>query len=149
MKLRPLMVLRPELGPALAVGPTPAGHRKTVPVVGGTFEGERLRGRVLPGGGDWAIARPDGVLVLDVRLTLETHDGALVHCTYGGMRHGPSEVLAALARGEVVDPATYYFRIAPSFETAAPAYAFLNRMLAVGTGDRTPAGPVYTIHEVL
>jgi hypothetical protein len=65
-----------------------------------------------------------------------------------GLRHGPPDVLAALARGEPVDPASYYFRTTPRFETAAPKYAFLNRMLAVATGDRRATGPIYTIHEI-
>lgn len=143
-----LMVLRPALAPARSLGDCPRGQRKTVPVSGGTFDGPRLRGKIL-GGGDWAFTRADGVLELDVRLTLETDDGALIHCAYRGMRHGPPEVIAALGRGEDADPSTYYFRIAPTFETAAPAYTFLNRLLAVGIGARRPSGPVYTIHEIL
>jgi hypothetical protein len=66
-----------------------------------------------------------------------------------GLRHGPPEVIAALGRGEAVDPATYYFRTTPRFETAHPKYAFLNRLLAVSTGDRRPEGPIYTIDELL
>jgi hypothetical protein len=66
-----------------------------------------------------------------------------------GLRHGPSDVIAALGRGETVDPSTYYFRILPRFETAHPAYSFLNHLIAVGIGDRRPEGPIYTIHEVL
>ena len=66
-----------------------------------------------------------------------------------GLRHGPPEVIAALGHGETVDPATYYFRTMPRFETAHPAYSFLNRLIAVGSGDRRPEGPIYTIHEVL
>ena len=94
-------------------------------------------------------SRGDGVLELDLRVTLETDDGALIHLASFGLRHGPPEVLAALARGETVDPATYYFRTTPRFETAHPKYAFLNRLLAVSTGDRRPAGPLYTIAEIL
>lgn len=146
---RPLTRLTAELQPAFQFGRTPVGERKTVYVSGGFFEGERLSGRILPGGGDWAYTRPDAVLMLDVRLTLETHDGALIDLRYTGMRHGPAEVLAALARGEPVDPAAIYFRIQPRFETADPRYAWLNRILAVGVGERLPAGPRYSIHEVL
>jgi len=149
LRSRPLTVLRPMLAPAHDLGPCPVGRRKTVPVVGGTFDGERLRGEILPEGGDWAFMRPDDVLELDVRLTLKTHDGALIHCTYRGVRHGPPEVVAALTRGEDVDPAAYYFRIVPRFETSAPAYQFLNRIVAVGVGARRPSGPEYSIHEIL
>jgi hypothetical protein len=145
---RPLMILAARLGPAQALGPTPQGERRIVPVTGGTVTG-RVTGRILPGGGDWALTRADGVLVLDVRLTLETEDGALIHVSYAGLRHGPPEAMARLARGEPVDPAAIYFRILPRFETAAPAHAWLNRILAVGMGERPAAGPRYHIHEVL
>jgi hypothetical protein len=104
----------------------------------------------VPGGSaDWLLLRADGVLELDLRATLLTHDGALISMRSFGLRHGPPEVMAAIGRGEPVDPATYYFRTTPRFETAHPAYAFLNRLIAVATGDRRADGPVYVIHEVL
>jgi hypothetical protein len=84
-----------------------------------------------------------------LRLTLKTDDGALIHMTSFGLRHGPPDAIAALARGEHVDPATYYFRTTPRFETGHPKYAFLNRLLAVSNGDRRPEGPIYTIDEIL
>jgi len=117
--------------------------------VSGHFEGPRLRGRVLPGGGDWTLLRSDGVLELDLRLTLQTDDGALIHMASFGLRHGPPDVIAALARGEKVAPSSYYFRTIPRFETGHPKYAFLNGLLAVSSGDRRPEGPIYTIDEVL
>lgn len=139
-----------ELDPPQMTGTTPAGVRKIVPVRGGTFEGPRLSGTVLAGGGhDWALIRSDGSLRLDVRLTLRTHDQATLLLTYQGFRHGPPEVLARLAAGEQVDPAEYYFRIAAFFETDAPAYSWLNALVTVGTGSRPPAGPQYDLFEVL
>ena len=149
MTFRPLFVLRLTTAPVQAIGAVPHGTRLTFPITGGTFEGERLRGKVLPGGGDWAVLRSDGVLELDLRITLETDDGALVHMTFDGIRHGPPEVIAALGRGEAVDPARYYFRTVPRFETAAPKYAFLNCIVAVGSGENSPSGPVHTFEEVL
>lgn len=147
---RPLFVLRAHLDPPHLNGPTPLGVRKAVPVRGGTFEGERLRGTIAPlGGHDWALIRADGSLVLDVRLTLITDDDAVILMSYRGIRTGPPEVLARLAGGERVDPSEYYFRIVPSFETGDERYAWLNSIVAVGTGDRVPEGPVYTIYEVL
>src|SRR5262245_57531444 len=116
---------------------------------GGTFEGPRLRGKVLPGGADWTLLRPDGVLELDLRITLETDDGAAIYMSSFGFRHGPPEVLAALARGEVMDPSRYYFRTTPRFETSAAQYSYLNRLFAVARGDRRPTGPIYTIEEIL
>jgi len=149
MNSRPLMILQVMVPTPLKIGVVPHGTRVIAPITGGTFEGPRLRGKVLPGGADWLLTRSDGVLELDLRISLETDDGALISMTSNGLRHGPPEVLAALARGETVDPATYYFRTAPRFEASAPQYAFLNRLLAVATGDRRPSGPIYTIDELL
>jgi hypothetical protein len=133
------------------IGVVPHGARVTAPIASGHFEGPRLRGKVLPGGGDWTLLRGDGVLELDLRVTLETEDGAFIHMTSFGLRYGPPEVIAALARGETVDPSTYYFRTTPRFETSHPTYLFLNRLVAVAvaSGDRRPTGPIYTIDEIL
>ncbi len=94
-------------------------------------------------------SRADGATTLDVRLVLKADDGALITMTYQGMRHGPPDLLAKVEKGEAVDPSTYYFRINPRFETAAPQYDWLNRILAIGTGYRVPNGPVYSVFEVL
>jgi hypothetical protein len=99
-------------------------------------------------GADWTLLRSDGVLELDLRLALQTDDEALIAMTSFGLRHGPPEVIAALGRGEKVDPAAYYFRTAPRFETAVPRYAFLNQLVAISFADRRATGPIYTIHEV-
>lgn len=149
MNSRFLMTLEVALGAPQKIGPVPSGTRVTVPISSGTFEGPRMKGRVLAGGGDWTLLRSDGVLELDLRVTLETDDGALVHFTSFGLRHGPPEVLAALSRGEPVDASKYYFRTTPRFETSHPKYAFLNRLLAVASGDRKASGPIYTVDEIL
>ncbi len=149
MNSRLLMTLEVVVGGPQKIGAVPHGTRVTAPIASGHFEGPRLRGKVLPGGGDWTLLRADGVLELDLRLTLETEDGALIHMASFGLRHGPPSVIAALGRGESVDPSTYYFRTTPRFETAHPKYAFLNRLLAFSSGDRKAAGPVYTIEEIL
>jgi len=149
MDTRLLMTLQVSVGEPQRIGAVPLGTRAVVPVTHGHFEGPRLRGTVLPGGGDWTLLRRDGVLELDLRLTLRTEDGALVQLSSFGLRHGPPEVLAALARGEPVDPSAYYFRTTPRFETADARYGFLNRLLAVSSATRAADGPTYTIHEVL
>ena len=131
------------------LGKTPLGDRRIVPVTGGIFEGPKLKGSVEPGGSDWILLRPDGAVQLDVRLTLKTEDGALIGMSYRGYRHGPPEVIERLNRGEAVDPSEYYFRTAPLFETSAPRYDWLNRIIAVGLGHRPPGGPVYRVFEVL
>lgn len=138
-----------SVGTPQLLGGTPAGDRRVVPVLGGTFEGERLRGTVEPGGSDWILMRPDGAAQLDVRLTLRTDDGALIGMTYRGVRHGPASVIDRLNRGEKVDPSEYYFRTSPFFETSADRYEWLNRIVAVATGHRPPEGPIYRVFEVL
>ncbi len=149
METRLLMTMQVEVSTPQRIGAVPHGVRVTAPIAGGHFEGPRLRGTVLPGGGDWTLLRGDGVLELDLRVTLRTDDGALIHMSSFGLRHGPPEVLAALARGERVDPSAYYFRTLPRFETGSPAHAFLNRLVAVCSGDRRAEGPIYTIDEIV
>jgi hypothetical protein len=131
------------------IGDTPNGHRRIGLVAGGSFEGTKLRGVVLPGGADWIIGRPDGVTTLDVRVVLQTDDSATIGLTYRGLRHGPAAVMERLNGGQFVDPSEYYFRTIATFETAAPKYAWLNKIFGIGTGSRPPEGPIYEIFEVL
>ena len=130
------------------IGPTPGYVRRVGVIFGGVFEGERLSGDVLEGGNDWQTVRSDAV-TLDVRLVLKTDDEAMIGMIYRGIRAGPPEVLARIDRGEAVDPTTYYFRISSFFETAAPKYDWLNRLLAVGIGHRMADGPIYSLFELL
>src|SRR5260370_39430952 len=131
MDSRLLMMLQVVVAPPQKLGCVPRGTRLIAPITSGTFEGPRLRGKVLPGGGDWTLSRSDSVLELDLRITLETDDGALISMSSFGLRHGPPEVLAALARGESVDPSTYYLRTAARFEASAQRHEDLNRMVAI------------------
>jgi len=133
MNARPLMRLRLTTAATEEIGPTPHGTLSIFPITGGSFEGERLRGTVLGGGADWVTATADGTFELDLRVTLETDDGALIHMTFTGVR----------------DDANHYFRTLPRFETAAPKYAFLNRLLAVGTGEIHADGPIHVVEEIL
>ena len=150
MNTRLLMTMHVTVGTLQNIGSVPHGTRRTAPLAGGTFDGPRLRGAILPGSSaDWQLLRADGVLEMDLRFTLRTDDGALIAMSSFGLRHGPPEIIAAIGRGETVDPSTYYFRTIARFETAHPAYSFLNRVVAVASGDRRPEGPIYTIHEVL
>ena len=150
MNTRLLMTLHVKVGTLLNIGAVPHGIRRTAPLAGGTFEGPRLRGTIVPdSSADWQLLRSDGVLEMDLRFTLRTDDGALISMSAFGLRHGSPEVIAAIGRGETVDPASYYFRTMPRFETAHPTYSFLNRLIAVASGDRRAEGPIYTIHEVL
>jgi hypothetical protein len=133
----------------IVVGETPSTFRRVGVIYAGRFEGERLSGEVLHGGSDWQSLRSDGSILLDVRLNLKTDDGALIGMSYKGLRVGPPGILAQIDRGEAVDPASYYFRINPMFETASDQYAWLNGILAVGLGHRFSDGPLYNIFELL
>ena len=145
-----LMTLTLDVAGMQPIGMTPNGNRRVGLVAGGTFQGPKLKGKVLPGGADWIIGRPDGSTTLDVRIVVETDDGAAIGMTYRGMRHGPpAAVMEKVNTGIYVDPAEYYFRVSVAFDTAAPKYDWLNRIIAVGTGKRLPEGPVYEIFEVL
>jgi hypothetical protein len=149
MNSQPLMTVRIVAAPPQKIGAIPHGTRSIVPVIGGDFEGPRLRGKVMPGGGDWLLLRSDAVLELDLRITLETDDRALIHMSFQGLRHGPADVIAALVRGEVVDPASYYFRTVPRFETSTEKYAFLNRIITISVGETRPDGAIHRIEEIL
>ena len=119
-------------------------------MAGGRFSGERLRGEILPhAGSDLLLTRADGSFQQDVRLVLKTDDGALIVMTYRGVRHSSAEVSRRIARGESVAASDYYLRIAPFFETGAPAHAWLNRILAVGVGERRANGAAYEVFEIL
>jgi hypothetical protein len=150
MNTQLLMTMHVKVATPLNIGAVPHGTRRTAPLTGGTFEGPRLRGVILSdSSADWQLLRSDGVLEMDLRFTLRTDDGALISMSAFGLRHGPADVIAAIGRGETVDPSSYYFRSMPRFETSHPAYSFLNRLIAVATADRRPEGPIYTVHEVL
>jgi hypothetical protein len=147
---RHLFTLAIELHPIHDLGHTPLGHRRIVPVSGGQFLGERLHGNILPhAGSDLLLTRADGAFQQDVRLALQTDDGALILMTYRGVRHSSPEVAARIARGESVPATDYYLRTSPWFETAAPKYDWLNRIVAVGVGQRLPNGASYEVFEIL
>ncbi|MBC7520296.1 MAG: DUF3237 domain-containing protein [Sandarakinorhabdus sp.] len=135
-------------GAMLTIGTTPAGLRRIAPVTGGSFEGPRLKGVVRPGGADWVVNRPDGVMVIDVRLVLETDDGALVYLTYQGRFLAAADAMARFARGALLDKGEYSLAITARFECGDARYAWLNDVVAVGTGEQTRAGPIYTIFSI-
>jgi hypothetical protein len=145
----PIFHIQAELADVLHLGATPYGDRRVINILGGKVAGARLSGRILRGGADWQIVRPDGVADLRARYTIETDGGARILVASDGLRHGPADVIARLARGEAVDPALYYFRTAMRFETSDPALAWLNRIIAIGRGAREPRAVRLEVHEVL
>jgi len=146
----PLFDIALTLHPAHDVGVTPVGTRRIVPVSGGMFIGERLRGIVLPNAGaDWVLVRNDGSVQLDVRLTLKTDDEALIYMSYRGIRHSSPEVAQQLMRGDRVDPSEYYFRTTPVFETSHERYEWLNNIICVAVGERLASEVRYKVFEIL
>jgi hypothetical protein len=148
LNLQPLFKAEITLAPPQELGDTPHGRRRIIGITGGRFSGERLSGRVLPGGADWQVIRADGVAQLDARYTLETADGVLIFVKNQGIRHGAADVLKKLAAGEAVDPSLYYMRTTPSFETGDARYSWLNRMVCVATGARRAAAIELDVYEV-
>ena len=138
-----------SVGAPLDCGDVGKGRRRIVPITGGEFSGPNIRGRVLPGGADWQIVRTGGVAELEARYTLETDDGVLIYVRNHALRHGPAEVMAALAAGRPVEPGSYYFRGATFFETGAARYRWITQCIVVCSGEREPAGVKLRFFQVL
>jgi Protein of unknown function (DUF3237) len=150
LKSRHLFTITMKLPPTLELGDTPSGNRRVFTVSGGEFAGDRLRGEILPlASSDLLLVRGDGSSQQDVRLILQTDDRAFILTTYRGVRHASAEVSARIARGEQVAPSDYYLRTAPFFETSSSKYAWLNRIVSVGVGERLAYGVKCEIFEIL
>jgi Protein of unknown function (DUF3237) len=133
----------------LDLGDVGKGGRRIVPITGGEFSGPQIRGEVLPGGADWQVLRHDGVAELEARYTLRTDDGALIYVRNLGLRHGPPDVIAALAAGRAVEPSSYYFRGATFFETGDARYAWMTKSIVVCVGEREPAAVKLRFYQLL
>jgi len=136
------------VGEVQELGETHMGRRRIIPITGGTFEGPGLSGDILPGGADWQVVRADGAAQLEARYTMRARDGALIYVENRGYRHGPAEVMARLAAGEAVDPADYYFRATPTFETSSPELAWLNQTICVASGTRRADAVILDVYAV-
>jgi len=136
-----------RLGPLEDHGMTRAGHRRVVPIASGQVTG-LFDAEILPGGADWQLVRPDGAIEIDTRYSARTPAGEYVHFRTSGVRSGPPEVLEALLRGEPVDPADYYFRVAVHLETSAPRLAALERSIFVAAAVRAADSVHYTAYRV-
>jgi len=147
-KLTLAMTLRVQVGAPMELGEVPRGRRRIIPILGGTFEGPNVRGKVLPGGADWQIVRADGLAELDTRYALQTEQGRIIYVQNAGMRHAPPDITKKLLAGEAVDPAQVYFKTVPAFETSAPELQWLTRAIFVGTGERYPAEVVIRVWKV-
>ncbi len=150
LKFRPLMTLTlaVDFARMTVIGQTPGGLRRIAPVAGGSFSGERFNGTVLPGGNDWVVNRADGVMVIDVRLTLKTDDAALIYLSYHGRFLAEPDAMLRFGMGELLDASEYSLAINAQFECGDQRHAWLNNVIAVGTGEQKATGPVYSIFEV-
>jgi Protein of unknown function (DUF3237) len=141
--------LEAELGEPLDLGERPQGHRRIVPLTGGTFTGPELHGKLLPGASaDWQTVLPDGTALGDIRYVLQTDAGDLLYVQSRSVRHGSTEVLARLARGEHVDAGEYTFRTSTQIETAAPELDWLNKGVFISVGGRQNPGVIYETYLV-
>jgi muconolactone delta-isomerase len=148
-RLTQVYSLEATLGPPLELGETAQGHRRIVPLTGGTFSGPAMSGSLLPGASaDWQIILPEGTTLGDIRYTLQTDRGDLLYVRSRSIRHGSAEVLARLGRGEDVDPGEYTFRTSTRIETAAPDLDWLNKGIFISVGGRQAAGVIYETYLV-
>lgn len=132
----------------LNLGPVPAGLRRIAPVPGGRFTGPRLSGSVLPGGADWVINRADGVMLIDVRLTLKTDDGALLYLAYQGRFLAAPEAMARFGKGALLDRQEYSLAVSARLECGDARYTWVNDLIIVGTGEQTRSGPIYDLFAI-
>jgi hypothetical protein len=151
VKYRPLFTMTLEVAnPPQLIGELPNGsQRRIANITGGGFQGDRMRGRVLPGGAAWASVRPNGVVDIEVRVVFQTDEKELVYLRYAGLRGGPPDIVARFTRGEPIPDGSDYFRVAIAFETASQRLHWLNDILAIGIGRRPPSGPCYEVYELL
>lgn len=137
MKLIHEFTFTGTLKPPLPIGAGPIGTRMYYEVTGGTFTGDRLRGKLI-GGGEWALIGPDGFIRVDVRLQVETHDGAYLYVQYNGLLEMNANVQAALASGKGTNFGDQYFYTNPRIETGDERYAWLNKTFFIGEGRVLP-----------
>lgn len=146
--LVPMTQIRCDVGELVSLGDAPQGERRYVPLCGGTVAGPELNGRLVEGGVDWQVRRSDGVLEIAAHYVIRADDGALIEVRSEGLRHGPPEVMARLARGEPVPPDAYFFRTLIRFTTGAPAWLHLNKVMALAVGQREARGVVLDVYRV-
>ena len=148
-RLTPVYRLQATLGEPIGLGDTDRGHRRIVPLSGGSFTGPTLNGELLPGASaDWQTVLPDGTALGDIRYTLRTEGGDVLYVQTRSVRHGTAEVLARLGRGEDVNASEYTFRGSTQIEAAAPELDWLNKGVFVSVGGRSAGGVVYETYLV-
>ena len=146
--LVPMTHIRCEVGALVTLGPAKYGERRYVPLGGGTVHGPELNGTLVEGGVDWQINRADGVLDIAAHYVIRADDGGLIEVQSDGMRHGPPEVMARLARGEAVGRDEYFFRTLMRFQTGASAWLHLNKVMALAVGQRDARAVLLDVYRI-
>ena len=146
--LVPMTHIRCEVGALVTLGPAKYGERRYVPLGGGTVQGPELNGTLVEGGVDWQVNRADGALDIAAHYVIRADDGGLIEVQSDGMRHGPAEVLARLARGEAVPREAYFFRTVMRFQTGAPAWLHLNKVMALAVGQRKARAVLLDVYRI-
>ncbi|EQB10685.1 DUF3237 domain-containing protein [Sphingobium lactosutens] len=134
--LVPVFTAYVTLSPPIEYGVSNGVKRRLIPITGGTFVGDRIKGAILPGGGDWQDVAADGSAQIFARYSLRADDGTIIGVSNPGIRNGPPEVLRKLAAGEVVDPSLYYFRTTPTFTVEDGPHDWLRKSLFICSGIR-------------
>jgi len=127
-----------RIGVPLTGGAGRLGQRRIIPITGGTVQGPRLNGRVMAGGADYELIRPDGNSRLEAHYGIEAEDGTPIYIVNRGLYVAPPEVTARLDAGEDVPPSEYYLRAAPVFDAPAGPHGWLSDHLFVSTCRFTP-----------
>ncbi|AUI50072.1 DUF3237 domain-containing protein [Arthrobacter crystallopoietes] len=133
-----LATINVAVGQPIEVGETAEGHRRIIPIIGGTVQGPELNGSVLPAGADFQILKSETVTELQAQYAIETDDGDRIYVSNFGLRSGSAEDIAALVRGESVPPERIYFRCSPRLSSAGGRWAWLGSKIIIGTGERHP-----------
>jgi hypothetical protein len=141
--------LNVTLAPPIVVGETSHGTRRIIKITGGQVKGPKIKGEILDGGADWQMLRKDGVTELEAHYQFRTDDGTIVYIKNVGVRVARPDIASRLAKGENVDPGSYYFRTLPRFEAPAGKYAWINDTIFICTGERTANSVLLKVWRVL
>ncbi|OZC79430.1 hypothetical protein CH251_00545 [Rhodococcus sp. 06-462-5] len=136
------------VGEPIDLGQVSDGHRRLVPILGGTVEGPSMQGRILPGGADHQILRTATLTELDARYALETDAGERIFVHNTGIRSGSRADIDALIRGEHVPAHRIYFRSQPRLSSAASRLRWMNERMFIGSGERLPNSIELDIYQI-
>jgi hypothetical protein len=125
------------------------GRRQLIPILSGKVTGENFNGKVLPGGIDSQIIRPDGRCELSARYAIQLEDGTAIYIENNGIRTVPDKYVEAVKNGEFVDPNAYYFRTVPTFEVYSEKYRWMNNSIFVCYAKRLPENVLLSFYKVL